>query len=88
MLDGFFIPLRGSLDGLLPTPARLTQQSAHVISVRADSEGAVDHLSHPARGLHLLAKALHFGSFGLQRWNLHCDLSDTSLVVAYQRLDT
>src|SRR5712692_77382 len=88
LLDGFFIPLRGSLDGLLPTPACLTQRSAHMISVIADSEGAVDHLGHPARGPHLPAKALRFGSFGLQRWKLLCDLSDKSLVVACQRLDT
>jgi hypothetical protein len=37
LLDYFFIPLRGSLDGLLPTPACLTQRSAYVISVIADS---------------------------------------------------
>ena len=48
LLDGFFIPLRGSLDGLMPTLARLTQQSAHVISVIADSEGAGTRAVRPA----------------------------------------
>ncbi len=33
LLEGFFIPLRGALDGLLPTPARLAQQSPNVIAV-------------------------------------------------------
>jgi len=44
-----------------------------VISVIGDSEGAVDHLGHPARGPHVPAKAIRFGSFGLQRWNMRLD---------------
>src|SRR5712691_3009412 len=63
LLDGCFVALRGSLDGLLPTPARFAQQSPHVIAVIAHSEGASDHLGHPARGPHIPAKAIRLGSF-------------------------
>jgi hypothetical protein len=30
-------------------------------------------LGHPARGPHIPAKAIRFGSFGLQRWKLRLD---------------
>jgi hypothetical protein len=70
VFDGPFIPLSCSLDRLLPTPARLTQQSTHMIAVITDSKGLIDHLCHTACGPHLASQAVGFGSLGSQGGNL------------------
>jgi hypothetical protein len=62
--------LCGSINGLLPTPSSFSQQSPHMITMRAHAKGAMNHLSHMAGCPHVSTKAIHFGSLGQQRWNL------------------
>jgi len=70
VFDSRFIPLGRSLNRLLPTPARLTQQSTHMITVITHPKGAQDDRGDTARGPDIPTKAVGFSSPGSQRWNL------------------
>ena len=52
--DHFLIAsLTGSLHWLLSAPVRFPHQSPHMIAMRANPKGTLDHFSHSARGPHL-----------------------------------
>ncbi|HEU0026309.1 MAG TPA: hypothetical protein VFQ25_04270 [Ktedonobacterales bacterium] len=64
--DDGLVALRGPLDGPLHTPARLAQQTAHVIGVVANAEGAPDHVRDALSRPHVAPKAIRLGAAGQQ----------------------
>jgi hypothetical protein len=62
--DSCFVPLGGTLDRLLPAPAVLVEDAAHLGGVVLDPEMAADNLGYPGLGPDVAAKAESLGSLG------------------------
>src|SRR5262249_36760713 len=59
--ERFFVSLCCPLNRLLPTPARLTQQSPNMVTMIADAKAPVNHFCHAACRPDIASKAIGFG---------------------------
>jgi hypothetical protein len=58
LLNRRLVALGGPLDGLLPAPAELSEQTTDMVAVIAHAEGVPEHLHDPVSRPHVAAKAI------------------------------